>query len=60
MTDNFERIRYEMPREGVARIVLARPEAANAQYYLMLSELNDAFDLAAADEGVRVIILAAD
>ena len=49
-----------MPSEGVARIVLARPEAANAQDYLMLSELNDAFDLAAADEGVRVIILAAD
>ncbi len=60
MTDNFERVRYEMPSEGVARIVLARPEAANAQDYLMLSELNDAFDLAAADEGVRVIILAAD
>jgi enoyl-CoA hydratase len=60
MTENFERVRYELPSEGVARIVLARPEAANAQDYLMLSELNDAFNLAAADEGVRVIILAAD
>lgn len=60
MTENFERVRYELPSEGVARIVLARPEAAKAQDYLMLSELNDAFNLAAADEGVRVIILAAD
>jgi enoyl-CoA hydratase len=33
---------------------------ANAQDYQMLSELNAAFDRAARDEGVRVIILAAD
>ena len=56
----YERIRYETPADGVARITLARPEAANAQDYLMLSELNTAFDVAAADETVRVVILAAD
>ena len=56
----YERIRYEMPAEGVARITLARPEAANAQDYLMLSELNRAFDLAAGDDSVRVVVLAAD
>ncbi len=53
-------IRYEEPAERVARIVLARPETANAQNYQMLSELNDAFDRAARDDSVRVIILAAD
>ena len=57
---SYQRIRYEEPTEGVARITLARPEAANAQDYLMLSELNAAFDVAARDETVRVIILAAD
>ncbi len=56
----FEYIRYEQPAERVARIVLARPEAANAQNYQMLSELNQAFDQAARDDSVRVIILAAD
>ncbi len=32
------------PRPGVARIVLARPEARNAQDTRLLYELNDAFD----------------
>jgi enoyl-CoA hydratase len=58
--DTWEHIRYEQPGEGVARIVLARAQAANAQDYQMLSELNQAFDRAARDDSVRVIILAAD
>ena len=57
---SFQRVRYEQPAERVARIVLARSEAANAQDYLMLSELNRAFDRAAQDADIRVIILAAD
>ncbi|MEZ5407113.1 MAG: enoyl-CoA hydratase [Acidimicrobiales bacterium] len=57
---DWQRVRYDEPTEGVARITLARPEAANAQDYLMLSELNQAFDQAARDENVRVIVLAAD
>jgi enoyl-CoA hydratase len=56
----WERIRYDEPAERVARITLARPEAANAQDYLMLSELNEAFDRAARDPAVRCIVLAAD
>lgn len=56
----YQRVRYEVPAEGVARVVLARPEAANAQDYLMLSELNAALDRAARDSTVRVIVLAAD
>jgi enoyl-CoA hydratase len=57
---DWQRVRYDEPVERVARITLARPEAANAQDYLMLSELNQAFDRAAQDPEVRVIILAAD
>ena len=53
-------IRYEIPAEGVARITLARPEKANAQDYTMLQELNEAFDMAAKNSEIRVIILAAD
>lgn len=53
-------VRDERPADGVARIVLARPEVANAQSYQLLSDLNDAFDRAARDDQVRVIILAAD
>lgn len=56
----YDRIRYEIPASGVARITLARSEAANAQDYLMLSEINSAFDEAAADQSIRVVVLAAD
>lgn len=53
-------IRYEQPDPAVARIVLARPEARNAQNKRLLYELNDAFDRAAQDDAVRVVVLAAD
>jgi enoyl-CoA hydratase len=56
----YTRIRYEAPKAGVARIVLARPETHNAQDKAMLYELNAAFDEAAADNDVRVVVLAAD
>ncbi len=56
----WTRVRYDEPEDGVARITLARAETANAQDYLMLSELNEAFDLAARSDQVRVIVLAAD
>ncbi|MFE5474072.1 enoyl-CoA hydratase [Nocardia sp. NPDC056541] len=56
----FETIRYERPAEKVARIVLDRAEARNAQSMRMLYELNDAFDLAAQDDSISVIILAAN
>jgi enoyl-CoA hydratase len=54
------RVRYEEPAEGVARVVMARPEARNAQDRRMTYELNDAFDRACADDGVGCIILAGD
>src|SRR5215211_685853 len=63
MTDaqpQFTSVRYETVRPKVARITLARPEARNAQDTTLLYELNDVFDVAARDDDVSVIILAAD
>jgi enoyl-CoA hydratase len=57
---DLERVRYEMAGPGVARITLARPDKRNAQDYQLLYELDAAFGVAAADDDVRVIILAAD
>lgn len=50
---------YETPAPNIARIWLNRPEVANAQNIQLLYELNDAFDRAARDNEIRVIILAA-
>lgn len=58
MTDS--KIRYETPQPGIARIVLARPETRNSQDTQLLYDLNDAFDKAAHDNDIKVIILAAD
>ena len=59
MTD-WNHVRYDTPATGVGRITLARAEMANAQNYLMISEVNEAFDVAAHDTDVRCIVLAAD
>jgi enoyl-CoA hydratase len=58
--DAYETIRYEGPSPGVARVVMSRPESRNAQNKQMIYELNRAFDRAAFDDGIKVIILAAD
>ena len=59
MTD-FKTILYEVPALRVARIVLNRVESRNAQDTHLLYELNDAFDRAAQDDTIKVIILAAN
>ncbi len=56
----FATIKYSGPENGVARIVLNRPEKRNAQTMELLSELNSAFDLAAHDDDVKVIVLAGE
>jgi enoyl-CoA hydratase/carnithine racemase len=53
-------VRYEEPAPHVARIVMARPEAHNAQGLQMTYELNAAFDQASHNDEIKVIILAAD
>lgn len=52
-------IRYEV-EDRVAVITLNRPEARNAQNPPFLEQLNDAWERAAADEDVRVILLRAE
>jgi enoyl-CoA hydratase len=54
------RVRIENPAPHVMRIVLDRADARNAQDPRMLYQLNAAFDLAAQDDGVKVVILAGE
>ena len=44
-------------KAGVAQITLNRPAYRNAQSYRMLDEIDAAFDLARADEEVRVVVV---
>ncbi len=55
----FESIRYEVDG-AVATLTLDRPQVANAQDTRLIDELDAAFDLADADDDVRVVILAAE
>lgn len=55
----FETIIVENPAVGVVRILLNRPESRNAQNATLLYEINAAFDVAARDDSVKVIILGA-
>jgi len=50
---------YETPIPRVARLTLNRPEVRNAQSTRLLYALNAAFDRAAQDDSIHVIILAA-
>ena len=52
-------ILYETPAQGVARLVLNRPGAKNAQNLAMLHQLDAMFDRAMRDGDIRVIVLAA-
>lgn len=54
----FETIVVEHPEPRIARIVMNRPEARNAQNLQMTYDLNAAFDQAVQDDAVKVIILA--
>jgi enoyl-CoA hydratase len=56
----FSNLLYENPAPHVARIVLNRPDTRNAQDTKLLYELNEAFNQAARDDEVKVIILAAN
>jgi enoyl-CoA hydratase len=57
MTD-YQYVRYETLDDGrIARILLDRPEARNAQNRGLLVELHDAFLRAERDDAVRVVIL---
>ncbi len=59
MAEGFETIRYESDG-AVATITMNRPEVANAQDSRLIDEIDAAFDLADADDAVRVVILAGE
>ena len=60
MTDAVQHILYDTPVDHVARITLNRPAQANSQDTHFLYQLNEAFDRAAHDDEVHVIVLAAN
>ena len=53
----FEDIRYERTKDGIAKITINRPEVRNAFRPKTVGELKIAFDLARDDEEIGVIIL---
>jgi enoyl-CoA hydratase/carnithine racemase len=53
----YEHLRFERPVEGVARVVIDRPGAANALDALFLDEFSDVLDVIATDDAVRVWLL---
>jgi enoyl-CoA hydratase len=57
---DFQHILYETPDDAIVRIILNRPKTLNAQNTRMLYEMNDALDMAAQDDSVKVIIVAAN
>src|SRR5260221_10487482 len=54
----YETIIVERPEPRIARIVMNRPGARNAQNLQMTYDLNAAFDAAVQDDSVKGIILA--
>ncbi len=54
----FERILYEKVDPDIVKITMNRPDKRNAQDWLMLEEIQDAFVEADLDEDVRVIVFA--
>jgi enoyl-CoA hydratase len=58
--ETSDTILYDVPAPKVARITLNRSDRANAQDTPLLYALNSAFDRAAHDDAISVIILAAN
>ena len=53
----FENISYEKSDDGIALIMIDRPEKLNALNLATIDELTDAFADARSDDAVRVVIL---
>lgn len=60
LNSESEHVLYELAAPRVARITLNRPDRRNAQNTRLLYQLNSAFDRAAQDDDVHVIILCAN
>jgi enoyl-CoA hydratase len=57
MSDQLATVLYETPAPHVVRIVMNRPQQRNAQDLQLTYDLNAAFDRAAQDDEIKVIIL---
>lgn len=55
---SWQRILYEKIDSNIVRVTMNRPEAHNAQDFLMREELSEAFTQADLDEDIRVIVFA--
>ena len=56
----FETIRVTAASEGVANLILARPEKHNALSATMISELSEAADLLGKDENIRAVVMSGE
>ena len=56
----FETIRIETDPRGVATLTLARPEKHNAMSAALMTELSEAIARIAADDEIRVVVLAGE
>ncbi len=54
----FKTVLYEKIADHVVKITQNRPEVRNAQNLQLTYDLNDAFDTAAQDDDIKVIVLA--
>lgn len=57
---SYDGVRYEHLTPDIVNIAMARPQVRNAQDMAMTYALNAAFDRAAHDDSVKVIILSGD
>ncbi len=57
MSKQYETIKYSVDDDGIALVVLSRPEALNALNLEMFSELDSLFDELKENSQVRVVIL---
>lgn len=60
MSVRFETIRLDSDGRGVTRLTLARPDKHNALNATMIREITAAAEVMAADDAVRVVVLAAE
>jgi enoyl-CoA hydratase len=58
--EEYERIAYDEPADGVGRVTMTRPGMANAQDPRMLAEIQKAFQEADRDPDIGCIILAGE
>ena len=56
---DFKHVKYEV-KDKIARITLNRPSQANVQSTILLEEVDHAFDRAAADPKVNVIVMSGE